>query len=387
MFLQRKLALVLPGGGARSAYQVGALLAVNELLEKHTGESLNPKIICGISGGAINGSFLASRITDFPTALSELWNTWNSIEVKDIFDTSSGRLTSTALKLILQLSAGGLVRQVREPHLLSTEPLKDFLAQKINFDDIRKHIAAKALDGLAVTLTNYGTGSAVTFFDGSPEIQPWMRSHRLGRRVRIRLKHVLASSAIPILFPPIRIGGAYYGDGALRMPAPLSPALHLGAERILAVGMRYHRTAQETYKLNASVRMKSIRLAEISGAVLNSLFLDALDTDLERMNRINQTLSLLSEEIQKKHPEKLRIVPVLAIRPSRDLGQMAISELKHFSWILRHLMRGLGASNHGGSDFVSYLAFECSYTSRLLLLGYNDVIDDKNRILSWFESS
>lgn len=382
--MSKKLALVLCGGGARAAYQAGALLGINEILETNIGRSLKPQIFCGTSSGSINASFLASRISEVPAALKELWKNWDSIRFKNVIDTRSDRLASTAFKLLLQLGGGGWFPGFREPHLLNTLPLKSYLAERIDFDGIRMQIDSKALHGIAVTLTNYGTGSSVTFYDGSAEIQPWMRSHRLGRRARIRLKHILASSAIPILFPPMRIGGSYYGDGAMRMTSPLSPAIHLGADKILAIGMRYHRTPAETYKLNSQIRMKSIRLAEISGAILNSLFLDALDADLERMLRINQTLTLLNPDAQTQHPEKLRIIPVLAIRPSQDLGKLAINEFRNFSGILKHLLRGLGASEQDGSDFISYMAFESSYTSRLLELGYRDILADQNRILEWF---
>ena len=235
-----------------------------------------------------------------------------------------------------------------------------------------------------MTATHYGTGSTVTFFDSAEHINHWMRSYRIGKRSRIGLKHILASSAIPVLFPPTKIRGAFYGDGGMRMASPLSPAIHLGADKVIVIGVRYHRTPAETYKLNEHFHMKTIRLADISGVMLNSLFLDAVDSDVERMLRINQTLDLMTEEARKEHPEKLRSIPVLALRPSEDLGNLARTEFRNFSWILRHFLRGLGASEHHGSDFISYLAFEKSYTNRLLELGYGDVMRDREQIIEWF---
>lgn len=382
-----KLGLVLSGGGARSSYQAGVLFGLNDLFTKALGKPLAPQIICGISGGAINGAHLASKADDLPTAIQELWDNWSKIGLEDIIDSSSIRILGTATKLILQLGLGGIFNSSPTTQLLDTSPLVEYLHRKFNLADIRTHIETGCLHGAAITATHYGTGSTVTFFDGAPTIQPWMRSHRVGKRTRLSIKHVLASSAIPLLFPPVKIQGAFYGDGAVRMTSPLSPAIHLGADRMIAIGLRYHRTPNETYGLVESVRMKSIQLADISGVLLNSIFLDALDSDLERMMRINQTLSLITAEDRREHPEKLRRIPVLAIRPSQDLGRMAVEELKRFSWVLRHFLAGLGASEHHGSDLLSYLAFEKSYTSRLLRLGFDDVIKDKERILEWMRGT
>ena len=385
--MQKKLAVVLPGGGARSAYQAGAIAGLNEILQTYTRESLQIKIICGISGGAINGAFLAANVDDLSQSYKKLWDNWASLNITDIIDTRSSYFFSTAMKLITQLGGGGFFKGKPTTQLLGTDPLTHYLLRNVDFKKIRKFIHTGELQGLAVTTTHYGTGTAVTFFDGAKELQPWMRSHRIGKRARIGPKHILASAAIPLLFPPVKIQGSFYGDGAMRMPSPLSPAIHLGADKVLAIGLRYYRSPIETYELNNSFRMNSIQLADISGTLLNSLFLDAIDSDLERMMRINQTLSLLTPEAVREHPEKLRIVPVLAIRPSCDLGGLAINEFNNFSWVLRHFLRGLGATQNSGSDLISYLAFEKTYTTRLLDLGYNDALREKDRILEWFQST
>ncbi len=381
----KKLGLVLSGGGARSAYQAGALLGLGEITHKQLGRDLKFQVICGISGGAINGTYLAAKADRLPEALRELSETWQRIGIDDIFDPKAARIFGNATRLVLQLGGGGMFNSSPKTQLLDTTPLVHFLLRKIDFKQLHANIKSGLLHGVAVTATNYGTGTSVAFFDGSPELQPWMRSRRVGKRTPIRLKHVLASSAIPILFPPIKVHGSYYGDGGVRMTSPLSPAIHLGSEKVIAIGVRYHRTPTQTFELNESFRMKSIQLADISGLMLNALFMDAIDSDLERMMRINQTLNLMTEEARREHPEKLRRIPVLAIRPSRDLGQMAADELKHLSFVLRHFLRGLGASDHHGADLVSYLAFESSYTSRLLELGYNDVMANKVAILSWLQ--
>ncbi len=384
---QPKIGLVLSGGGARSAYQAGVLLGLHELLEKSHGEKLALPVICGISGGAINGSYLASRVGEVPDAIHDLWKNWEEIKIDDVMDASALQVIGTATKLVLQLGFGGMLNARPTTQLLNASSLIRYLQKKIKFGRIQENINSGDLHGLAITATHYGTGSTVTFFDGSRELQPWMRSNRIGVRANLNLKHVLASSAIPLLFPPVKIQSAFYGEGAIRMGSPLSPAIHLGADKVIAIGVRYYRTPMETFELNQSFRMRSIQLADISGVLLNSMFLDALDSDLERMMRINQTLDLLSDKERREHPEKLRKIPVLAIRPSRDLGQMAVDEFRHFSWVLRHFLKGLGASKHHGADLISYLAFEKSYTARLLKLGYDDVKTEKSRVLTWFEEN
>ena len=384
MSAPKKLAVVLPGGGARSAYQAGVLAGLNELIETHFKNSLQFKIICGISGGAVNSAYLAANVHKRSESYKKLWDNWASLGLGDIMDIGGNSIFSTALKLVLQLGAGGFYRGKPITQILSTDPLTNYLISRVDFRSIRKHIRNGDLQGLAITSTHYGTGTTVTFFDGHKDIKPWMRSHRIGKRLKIGPKHILASAAIPVLFPPVKIHGSFYGDGAMRMASPLSPAIHLGTDKVLAIGLRYYRSPQETYQLNNSFRMKTIQLADISGTLLNSLFLDAVDSDLERMMRINQTLRLLPPEAIKTQPERLRMVPVLALRPSKDLGTLAVDEFKNFSWVLKHFLRGLGATENTGSDLISYLAFEKTYTTRLLELGYTDVMKDQKAILEWF---
>ena len=382
---RNKLGFVLSGGGARSAYQAGVLFGLNEILGQTNEGRLRLPILCGISGGTINAAYLASRVDEVPRAVQDLWNHWKNISIEDVVDARGTRIVGTAAKLMVQLGFGSFFGAQPTTNILDTRPLAPYLAQKINFKKIKRLIRTGDLHALAISATHYGTGSNITFFDGSPDIKPWMRSHRIGRRSNIFLRHVLASAAIPFLFPPVKIQGAFYGDGALRMTSPLSPAIHLGADKIIAIGVRYHRTAVETAQVNQSFHMSSIQLADIGGVLLNSLFMDALDSDLERMERVNQTLKLISEEARQEHPEKLRCIPILALRPSKDLGLMALEEFDKFSLVLRHFLKGLGVSGSRGSDLLSYLAFETSYTTKLLELGFADVVAQKNKILRWYE--
>jgi NTE family protein len=225
----------------------------------------------------------------------------------------------------------------------------------------------------------------VSFYDGHASIEPWARSSRLGRRSTLTVEHILASAAIPIFFRPVAIGGTYWGDGGIRLGNPLSPAIHLGADRIIAVGIRHARPDQQVFEMNQTSTLGVITLADIGGVLMNALFLDALDSDVERMMRINQTLDLLPPEVVANHPAKLRKIPVLAIRPSKDLGKLAGNQLPKFPFILRHLLKGTGASNDKGWDLLSYLAFDSSYTNLLMEVGYEDALRLRNEIEQFFE--
>jgi NTE family protein len=237
---------------------------------------------------------------------------------------------------------------------------------------IPDRIADGSLHGVAITATNYHTGSAVTFFDGAASIQPWQRSTRLAVRTRLSVDHVMASAAIPIFFPPVALDGNWYGDGCMRLSAPMSPAIHLGASRVIAIGIRYLRTDDEARQMNRESHAERPHLSDIAGVILNAVFLDALEHDLERVQRINRTLALIPDAQLGAQP--LRPVPILALRPSEDLGRLAAQQYDRFPRTLRYLLSGIGATGRSGWDLVSYLAFEPVYIRRLLDLGYRDTM-------------
>jgi NTE family protein len=379
-----KLGLVMSGGGARSAYQAGVIQGLREIARAEgLSDVLRFPVLAGISAGAINAAFLACRAEDWDAAADGVWAQWERLTLERVLKADSFSLMSRASRLLAQLGLAGWTPSRPITELLDASPLAATLSGILDFRKVREHIAEGRLHGLGLTTTHYATGSSVTFFQGHRSIQPWMRSHRVGERTVLGVRHVLASSSIPMLFPPVRIRGSFYGDGAVRMPSPLSGAVHMGADRILAIGVRYFRTPQETFVMNRAARMGSIRIADIAGTLLNSIFLDALDSDLERMVRINHTLQLLPLEHRREHPESLRRIPVLAIRPSIDLAALAGDEIKRFSWMLRHLLKGLGAAETHGKDLLSYLAFETTYTTRLLELGRSDALARKTAILNW----
>lgn len=377
-------ALVLSGGGARAAYQAGLLKALADLLEAEGFAEPPFRVYTGESAGAINVSVLAAHADNFQEGAACLWDCWHDLEMSDILATSPASLLSNASRWAAELSLGGVLSRQKPVFLLDNAPLRRYLRPKIAFGRIRDLLKENKLQGLGISVTNYATGSAITFFDSSHEPPPWKRSHRLGLPSKLDLEHVMASTAIPILFPPVRIGQTYYGDGSVRLKAPLSPAIHLGASSILAIGLRYYRTPEQTLEINESWKMKSIALADVAGVLLNAGFLDNLDGDLERLERINHTLRLIPEEKHKDLPNELRPIRSLAMRPSEDLGRLAAEDVDKFGLVLRFLLKGLGSTKTSGADLVSYLAFDKSYTRKLLQLGYGDGQARKKELLAFF---
>ena len=374
-----RMGLVLTGGGARAAYQAGALRALADVL----GQPPSPfQVITGASAGAINGCAVAVGAHAFPTAVSDLCALWDSLEPGSVYRTDPLGLAEVGGLWARDIVAGGRIGSRRINYLLDTAPLRTLLEARLDLDRLGDRFADGSLHGCAVTATNYATGTAMTFFDGAPAIAPWQRSTRLGVRERITIDHVLASSAIPLFFPPVALRGSHYGDGCVRMSAPLSPAIHLGADRIVAIGIRYVRTIDQTLALNQQPHPTVPSVSDIAGVLLNALFLDALETDLERVERINRTLELIPPALHATQP--LRPIPVLALRPSQDVGQLAAQQYEQFPHALRYLLSGIGATEDRGWDLVSYIAFEPIYIRRLLELGYEDTIQRRDEILRFF---
>lgn len=359
------LGLVLTGGGARAAYQVGALRALAELF----GNGPLPfQVVTGVSAGAINGSSLAAGADDFPGAVKHLGDTWLALTPDRVYRTDALSLVSIGSGWFRGLTAGGAHPPRRYNHLLDTAPLRELLGREIRFDRIRENVERGLLRALAISATNYETGTSVTFFDGPPELKPWARSRRMGVRTGITLDQVMASAAIPIFFPPVQVGRSWYGDGGVRLTAPMSPALHLGADRLLVIGIRHPRTAEETVELNATADRDDLPLSEILGVLMNAVFLDSLEPDIERVERVTEML----ESIQRPPDSHLRPVRILLLQPSQDLAVLASDQVMRFPRSLRFLLKGLGVSQRGGSDLLSYLAFEQQYIERLVTLGHED---------------
>ena len=381
--IKNKRGLVLSGGGARAAYQAGVLKALADILQENDITEPPFRVFTGESAGAINVSLLASHADDFQKGAQELWDCWAGLSMEDIIATNPVSLLSNAGRWMADLGLGGVLPNHGPSFLLDNGPLKKYLSPRIKFGRIEELLHGNQLLGLGISVTNYATGSAVTFYDSAHGVKPWARSHRLGMEAKLKLDHVLASTAIPILFPAVKIGQSYFGDGSVRMKAPLSPCIHLGATSILAIGLRYYRTAQQTVEINENWKMKTITLADVAGVLLNAGFLDNLDSDLERLERINVTLSLIPRDRHKDLPNELHPISALALRPSEDLGSLASASIDSFGHVLKFLLKGLGIAKNSSWDLVSYLAFDKAYTSKLLELGYADGIAQKEKLLEF----
>ena len=378
--------LVLVGGGARGAYQAGVLQGLAEIPGTRFGDRPPFDVVTGISAGSINAAYLASRADRMVEATNGLAALWSGLRIDSVMRTDALSLFSIGTGWLRDITLAGVLRpNTWSNHLLDATPLRELLTQHVEFDAIARHVASDVLHGFAVSATSYATGSAVTFFDGHESIEPWTRSSRLGWRTRILLDHVLASASIPILFRPVFVEQAFYGDGGIRMTTPLSPAIHLGADRVIAISVRHPRSPESTMHVNRkAVDRDEISIADIAGVMLNAAFMDALDSDAERMTRINQTIALIEERRRAEHPHRLRSIPLLVIRPSVDLGALAGDQFGRLPVTLRYLTRGLGASPERGADFLSYLAFDSSFTRPLIELGRRDALAQKDVIEAFF---
>lgn len=384
--MHRRIGLVLTGGGARGAYQAGALLAIAEI----TGaEQLPFEVVAGASAGSLSGAYLVSRADDFRGATRDLADLWSTLEPRHVFRTGNLTLVRTAAEWGLDLGLGGLLGTGRGRALLDTAPLRQLVTRVLDVAAMRRHVARGDVHGFAVTATSYQTGLGVTFFEGSPSIQPWCRATRVGVRDDIGIEHVMASSAIPMFFPAVCLGNAWYADGCIRLATPLSPAIRMGARKIVAIAVRHATAAGDIAASIPSAPPPAgpppyPATADTAGVLLNALFLDALEADVERTTRINETLALLSPEARDRRATVLDHVDVLLLRPSVDPAALVLATLDQFPVTVRHLFRGLGASDTTGWDLLSYLAFEGVYTTRLMSLGYQDTLAQADALRAFF---
>ncbi len=373
--MESKLGLVMTGGGARAAYQVGVVRAIYEILDK-------PKhlfdVITGNSAGAINSTYLAANAENWDVATRNLQHLWEKLSPKDVFDLRTKTISQVGLKWMAGSMFGGMTSKVAGiNYLLDTEPLRKFLGKNIAFEDIKTNIENKALYGIALSTTNYNSGSSVIFYQGDYEISDWLRSERFSHRTDLNVDHVMASSAIPFFFPPIQVEDSFYGDGCIRQTTPLSPAIHLGADKIISIGIRYPHN-QNRMKDMAFSPFDNPSIGQIVGVLLNSIFLDSLEADVERLGAMNALVA----SGQNSH---LKEIPILMIRPSRDLGKMTTRLNKELPKSLRYLLKGIGVSDSEGLDLLSYLAFDEAYTNPLMELGYEDTRAIKQDILRFID--
>ncbi|HKB79126.1 MAG TPA: patatin-like phospholipase family protein [Thermoanaerobaculia bacterium] len=371
-----KLALVLAGGGARAAYQAGVLRTIAD----HFPET-RFDVITGVSAGAINALYLASRDAPLRQTARELCELWEHLRVEDVFRVdmrSLGRnLFGWSFRLI---SGGGAIPHVRG--LVDTKPLRNLLADIFPQNGrgiiagVSENLARCQPEAVGITTLNYSTGQTVTWAAGC-EIHPWDRPLRRSITTEFTIDHIMASAALPLLFPAVRLGGAWYGDGGIRLAAPLSPALLLGADRILAISTHYAKSLEEAEEPTTAGYPPP---AQILGQLMSAVFLDMLDEDALRLERSNEFLRDLPPE--KRHG--YRLVDLTVARPSRDLGKLAAHYEPRLPSAFRFLTRGLGTRETASPDFLSLLMFQPDYLRELVATGAEDAehrIDEIARVV------
>lgn len=389
MGIKKKTGLILTGGGARAAYQVGVLQAIARILwEEGWAPARNPfQIICGTSAGAINATALACRADNFGEGVDKLVEVWSNIAVEQVYRADSLGVLRSGARWLSLLSFGWLLRKWRAAppmSLLDNTPLVNLLHRMLDLPRLDTVLQEGLLDAVAVTASSYTGGQHITFYQTAREIAPWVRMQRVALQDQIGVEHLLASSAIPFIFPatPLYLGGQreYCGDGSMRQLAPISPAIHLGATKVLVVGAG--RLTEPARQSNVSPRYPSV--AQIAGHAMSSIFLDGLAVDIERLNRINHTLSMLPPEYLDKTP--LRPVELLVIAPSERLDDIALRHVGSLPAPIRTMLSGIGATEARGAALASYLLFEASYTNELIRLGQHDTQARRADVLAFFGS-
>jgi len=373
-------ALILSGGGARAAYQIGVLMAIKEIIPPQS----NPfPIICGTSAGAINAISLAANSDDFHYAVNQLERLWTGLTIEHVIRTGWWDLLGGISRIGRSLFREGI--DYHKPlSLLDNSPLNAFLKQNVDFSAIQRSIDRGALHAVSVAALGYSSSDSVNFFQGVPELTEWRRYRRVGVRSTLGMEHLLASSAIPWVFPTVRIGNEFFGDGAMRQLAPISPALHLGADRVFVIGVSGNR--HPNLKRHRFVAKHPPSMAQMAGHMLNSAFVDSLEADIEHIERVNGLLGLITKEQLEKAEMPLRPVKTLVISPSQQIDKIAGRKVRYMPKSLRFFMRTSGATAHaGGSTLASYLLFSKPFIDELIDLGYQDAMWEKESIEAFFE--
>jgi len=372
----QKIGLILTGGGARAAYQVGVLKAVAEFVPRRAHSPF--QVISGTSAGALNAVTLAVNARQFRRGVKYLLGIWTNARVKDIYrsDVLGVFANSTRWLAGLVLSVLGINRMNRVS-LLDNSPLTVFLEETLPCEKIQESIDAGVLHALGITASGYGSGYSVTFYQGVASIEPWKRTRRLGMEARIGIEHLVASSAIPFIFPAVHINREYFGDGSVRQIAPISSSLHLGADKVMLIGA-WH-TDDEAERRSKTESYPT--LAQIAGHALDSIFLDSLEVDLERVQRINETVRLIPEELRAA--TDMRHIDVLVITPSQPLEKIAERYISQLPWTIRLLLRSVGVMQRSGANLVSYLLFDKHYCRALIELGYQDALKRRDEIVKF----
>lgn len=390
--------LVLTGGGARAAYQVGVLRGI-ERIRSACGAGCGPTgnpfaVMTGTSAGAINASALASYADEYPKAVERLYRTWHGFQANHVYRADAFGVVRSGARWLTMFTIGWALarwRRANPKSLLDNTPLAELLAETVPLERIPWLVKRGVLQAFAVTASSYTAGTHVTFYDAAEGVLPWVRSQRAAVPGRISLTHLLASSAIPFVFPaqslPFDGQAHWFGDGSMRQTAPLSPAIHLGAERLLVIGAgRLHEPPGEKRATGGYPT-----LAQIGGHALSNIFLDALAVDIERAQRINATLALLPPDLRAY--SALRPIEMLVIAPSQRIDDIAVRHIGALPGPVRTMLRAVGVSQSvgeasgtgaGGGALASYLLFESDFTRELLALGEADAMARADEVRAFF---
>jgi len=341
-----KVGLILTGGGARAAYQVGVLRAIAKMLPRGSASPFN--VVCGTSAGAINAAAIAIGANDFHYAVQRLSAVWKNFRTDQVYRTGITDALRSSLRMLAALVAGGLGKN-NPVSVLDNTPLRELLQHNFDFAAIQGHINSGHLRAISVTASGYTSGQSVSFFQGNESLFNWKLARRAGARAEIGLDHLLASTAIPFLFPPVRINREFFGDGSMRQIAPISTALHLGADKLLIIAGG--RITNEQPERIVTGRPPS--LAQIAGHVLNGIFLDSLEVDLERLERINKAVGTIQQGVGNSQSLPLRKVDYLVFSPSQEIEKIAAQHVRELPRTIRFLLRGLGARRASGTHLAA----------------------------------
>jgi len=366
------IALVLSGGGARAAYQVGALAAVAEMAP-----DVPVSIITGVSAGAINAVSLAAHPGPFVESVAALRREWEALGPQDVFGVRKLSLVGAIGRVVLHAITGRHRGVPAFRGLLDPGPLRRFLERRFRDGGIAENLAAGRLRAVGLSATAYGDGATATFVQGAADIPLWSRARRYAVRTPLTVDHVLASGAIPIIFPAVRLAEGFFGDGSVRQTAPLAPAIHLGAERIVAVNV----SIADAGARSSTTPAEYPSSAQVFGLLFDSVFLDALDADAERLERLNGMLEQLAPS--QRAASGLRRIALLLLRPTRDLGEMSRGHRSRLPPLLATVVRNMGGRRVRAADFVSYLLFDHAYTGDLMDLGYHDTLARRDIVLAF----